>query len=259
VGVLTKTVFRVNRKKAIRVLAWCAIGLTALSMAGQLVRYSVDSDPVITAINLLWVANENSFPTFFQVLMLITTATLLFVTGRIQKERHEEHRAWTVLALVFVAMTFDEASSIHELAIDRMRSLVEGIEFFYFGWVVLAIPLVIIFVLSFSRFLLRLDRRTRRTFLIGGALFVVGALGFEMISGAYVSENGRNTLAYSMFLVSAEELLEMTGVLIFLSGVLRFLQSTNAIASVSFGGASTAEDRPAHQEPVERSDGTGLK
>ena len=75
--------------------------------------------------------------------------------------------------------------------------------------------LVVIFVAAFSRFLIHLPRRTALLFVLSGALYVTGALGFETLSGYHYSHSGSKNITY-VALQTMEEILEISGTILFL-------------------------------------------
>ena len=78
-----------------------------------------------------------------------------------------------------------------------------------------------LFGLSFFKFWLHLPPLPRRLFLAAALLFVGGALGIEMLNGAYVSRWGE-TWGY-LALQHLEEFLEMWGIAILLYGLLSYI------------------------------------
>ena len=83
--------------------------------------------------------------------------------------------------------------------------------------------LVSIVGVRFLKCLLGLPRSTRNLFLLAAAMFIGGAIGIELI-GSYVDASGsRHTLLYRL-LIAVEESLEMTGVAVFIFGLLRYMR-----------------------------------
>ncbi|NJM65261.1 MAG: hypothetical protein HC851_06090 [Acaryochloris sp. RU_4_1] len=105
-----------------------------------------------------------------------------------------------------------------------MRSALNTGGFFHFAWVVVAIPLVALFVMVYLRFLAHLPRKTRRLFWLSGITYIAGAIGFEMISGPIAASSGHEALPYAIS-VHFEEGLEMLGLTIFVYGLLSYLSS----------------------------------
>ncbi len=111
---------------------------------------------------------------------------------------------------------------------------------FYFPWVLLGAAFALIVACTYVRFLRHLPGDTRRLFLLGGALFVGGAVGIEIIGGIYVVRFGA-TNPYAV-ISATEELLEMLGVIVFLHAVMSYLGSEEAC--FQFANATGAAPRP---------------
>jgi hypothetical protein len=74
-------------------------------------------------------------------------------------------------------------------------------------------------------------------FLTAGALYVGGALGLELLGGHLFVEGevpGPNLLPY-MLAASAEETLEITGVLVFIASLLRHMREHYPLATLRIG------------------------
>lgn len=121
-------------------------------------------------------------------------------------------------------MTIDEAFSYHERLLGPFRNLLGDAlpSAFYYAWVVPAIVLVLLLALFFARFLMRLPAKTRHAFLLAGALYIGGSIGFEMIGGHYVASGGPEDLTYYL-VTSAEEALEMAGAIVFIWALLTYI------------------------------------
>jgi hypothetical protein len=129
---------------------------------------------------------------------------------------------WRLLTVLFFVMAFDEAAMVHEKLILPIRDAMNSNGLLFFAWVVPAWILVIIVAFAYLRFLLTLPKSFRRLFTLSGALYVGGALGLEMLGGAYAEIHGMKTFAFQMF-ATAEEILEMAGLALFAYSLMRFL------------------------------------
>jgi hypothetical protein len=163
-------------------------------------------------------ALENSIPTAFSVLNLLISSILLFAIYRHSKGRSEVITVyWLSLSIIFFVLSIDEGAGLHE----RFRKLQE-----YTGvlipviethsWLFYGAVFTFVVFLFFIPFLRQLNRRTAALFLLSGAIFLSGALGFEFL-GAWMLHNEfatRADLTYSirhMF----EEAFEMYGIALF--------------------------------------------
>jgi hypothetical protein len=84
--------------------------------------------------------------------------------------------------------------------------------------------------LRLLRWVLTLDPTLQVSFLAGGATFLAGAVGFEVISGDREAAHGTDTLYW--MLATIEENLEMAGVLVVLRGLLDHLTHREAAVTV---------------------------
>jgi hypothetical protein len=149
---------------------------------------------------------------------------------------------WLFLALIFALLAVDETSEMHEMTIRPMREmapwLVTGI--FYWAWVIPAVVLVMAVAFSYARFVFSyLPRDTRKTTLIGASLFVGGAVGVEMPEAMFAEINGIENFTYALF-VLVEETMEMSGILIFLSGLLKYFSREVGVVALEVVPATPA-------------------
>jgi hypothetical protein len=118
------------------------------------------------------------------------------------------------LGIIFVCLSIDEACSIHELISYALQKKHQFHGLLHFAWVIPGLLFAAVVGLSYVRFLLRLPRRTALLFVISGAIYVGGAVGMEMVGGAYADRHGEENFTYQ-FLGDIEETMEMLGIGIF--------------------------------------------
>jgi len=167
---------------------------------------------------------EMSLPTWWQVLVLATAGGLAALLGHLLgRGRPTEARRWSILGLIFVLMSLDEATSLHERLIEPMRDTL-GIDGgpLFFAWVVPAMAGLVLFAALYLRFWWDLPAGPRRRIGWAGVVFLLGALGAEMVSGAYLSESEVN-LGYGL-LNGLEEGLEMVGAVLLVDALLWMIQ-----------------------------------
>ena len=164
---------------------------------------------------------ERSFPTAYSALMLLVCAVLQGVIAHQPRlSLGSQTRRWRTLAWIFLFLSLDELLSFHELAIDPVREQFGLSGAFYFAWVIPAMALVGLFGLSFFQFWLRLPPHPRLLFALAATLYVGGALGVEMVNGAYLAEAGETWIYLA--LQHFEELMEMVGIAIFIHALLSY-------------------------------------
>jgi hypothetical protein len=130
---------------------------------------------------------------------------------------------WTGLALIFALLSLDEAMSLHEMTTQPLQSFFSTSGPLLFAWVIPALVFVTAFGLMYLKFLIYLAPRTRYFFLLSGFVYIFGALGMEMVGSAYVSNHGHD-LTYGI-LASLEEILEMSGIAVFIFSLLDYLEA----------------------------------
>ncbi|MGW4464856.1 hypothetical protein [Micromonospora sp. NPDC004704] len=169
------------------------------------------------------VDQEHNLPTWFSSSLLLLSALVLaeigITAGRVG-DRFARH--WKLLALVFVFLALDEATQIHEAA-NVLRDAFDLTGVLYLSWILVAAPLVVLFALTYLRFLGHLPGPVRLLVLGGGALYVGGAIGMEVV-GSLLWDNGPgyDSMAYA-YSTAVEELLEMLGTVSFMYGVATYL------------------------------------
>ena len=190
-----------------------------------MIKYSLGHGYVYGFVPLFYVDAEQNIPTLFSVLLLFFAALLLTAISVLKKKQMDPDASnWAALAFWLLFMAVDEASSIHEKLTTPVRGLLGDGPFgiFYFAWVIPGVAVVCILTLYFLRFHLRLPAKTRTTFLVSSALFISGAIGFELVGGRYAELYGSENLTYSM-IATAEESLEMAGVIVFIYALLDYI------------------------------------
>ncbi len=167
---------------------------------------------------------EYCLPAWYTSLLLAISAALLaLVTASTARsgERYLFH--WAVLALIFLGLSIDEATGIHEVAIEPLRNGLDLGGYAYFGWVLPGIVLVTLAGLIYLPFLLAQPDRTRRIFFLAGLVYVGGALGMELVGGKLLTLYGETSLLYQIAYCT-EEIMEILGVTLFVSGLLGHLK-----------------------------------
>ena len=153
---------------------------------------------------------------------------------------HEPWWNWALMAVGFVALSADEAASLHELLVAPLRALVGGTPWLRYPLVIPGTAVVGVAVVVFGRFVKALPADTRRAIVGGGAVFLFGALVLETIGGWFDPVLYGDNLPY-MLLAGVEEACEMTGVTIVLIGLLRYLEHHIGVIDVR-----VVDDLPHH-------------
>jgi hypothetical protein len=230
---LTLTLYpdRVARRLAIIIACLCAA-----SVAAQAVRVMSESRYVQDATQVFKVDRETSIPTYFSALLLLAAAAALGVIAARQAGRpHAAHWRW--LAVIFLYLSVDEAAGLHELLMDPTRELLGARGFLFFTWVVPAAALLFVFAAAYWRFWRHLPAPLRRGLAAAGALYVVSAIGIEMLGARMYESFGRMDVRYAVVAL-AEEAGEMFALVLLLRALLRHLAGDAGAVSIDIGSAA---------------------
>ncbi len=157
---------------------------------------------------------EANIPTLYSFTTILFAALLLFFIGLEEKKAKRKWLTWIGLGIIFLFLAIDEGSAFHEKFIEGLRTHLHTDGAFYFAWVIPYGLFCLILLASTSKFLFALRTKTRNLFLFSGTIFVMGAIGFEMISGVFAARGQTETLLYHT-LTTFEETFEMLGIGIF--------------------------------------------
>jgi hypothetical protein len=229
----------VRPERFVSFLLIVAVGLLAASLAGQAVRF-------LTGNGHLWgftpkfnLDAEMNVPTWFSSFLFLLAALLLVRIGAFEKNpaRGGTRRRWRFLALVFLICSVDEVAAVHEMLVDPVRKAFHAGGIFYFSWVIPALALIALLAVFYGPLFLRLSADLRWNFIAAAVVFLAGALGLEMLGGAYVQRHGADHFAYAL-LANAEEFLELLGQILFIKALLALI------------GARGGEDPPKQALPA---------
>lgn len=216
-------------KKTSLTLAGIAAVLALLSISGKVAEVVLATQaphPLSQLVRLFNINREASVPTWYATILLLTAAGLLALIAYRHWHSHAPYRLrWVGLAVVFLYLSMDEASAIHEKLTIPLQDAFQATGYFYFAWIVVGIPLVMIFAVVYLRFWWHLPAVVRNRFLLAGLFYIGGAIGIEAISANkwYLDEG--SSLLYSA-IGTVEELCEMLGVITFIYALLVYMGST---------------------------------
>jgi hypothetical protein len=240
------------------------LGILSIYLAAQSIfnEYLIEkvltpgvNDTAIVLLDLFSVNSETTIPTWYAVLLLIAAAALLGVIALAKWRQSDRFRYyWAGLALIFVYLSMDEGAAIHEILSDPLGSVFHTSGFFSFGWVIVAIPLVIAFAIVFIPFLLHLSWRWRLLFATSGLVYVGGALIIEAISADEWSLQGGITLPY-LAIGTVEELCEMLGMSLFIYCLLAYIAENRLPLPLAFAASAAG---PQVSEGDRAEDGLGV-
>ena len=147
------------------------------------------------------------------------------VAAAIAVARPTHRRSWWLLTVVALVASIDEYLEVHERLDVPGNWIAERLPFdIGFTWVLIGAPIGLVVVALLARVVLSLPARARNGILLGGALFITGAIGVEFVNGMVLQRADwfvNNTYIYGTMV---EELLEMSGVAIALASVISLFQ-----------------------------------
>ncbi|MFN7944215.1 MAG: hypothetical protein U0Z53_02465 [Blastocatellia bacterium] len=218
----------ITARQLTRCLLIVVAGLTLAGIAGEWAKYSLGSEylhahHLFGLVEKFDLDGENNIPNWYQSSSLLFCAALLAticVLKRMSRARYVAH--WGGLALIFLALSLDESASLHEMLVEPVRSVLHTDGFLRYAWVIPGLLFAAGVGLAYLKFLAHLPFVTRLQFILAGAFFISGAVGMEMIGGRLRDLYGLQSVQYVAETI-AEEVLEMTGILIFIYGLTAYL------------------------------------
>lgn len=203
-------------------------------------RYRYDRDYVMGLAPLFDFQLENTMPSYFSALLLMAAAGLIAVIGlALRDARRPWWRHWLGMSLVFVFLSCDEMLALHERLMFPVRNALGTSGLLYSAWVIPYGIAVLILGFIYLRFLLALYPKTRVRFLVAGALFMMGAVVLEVLSGAEWEQYQTRTLLLEGYILF-EDLFEMAGVIVFIWALLHEIGREGI--RIGVGGATVAGD-----------------
>ena len=205
---------------------FCVVVLTliVLNLAGQWAKFDFGHTMLKGAVPLFYVDNEASAPTWYSSAALAVAGVLLATIAIVCFRLRDKHRwHWATLSALVLGLSLDEVAMIHEIPIDPMRETFQWGGYLHYAWVIPGIAFVAAVGIIYLRFFLQLPRRTQFLFLLSVFVFVMGAIGVEMVSGAHAYESGEENFKYAL-IVTVEEFLEMMGVVILIRALLEYIE-----------------------------------
>ena len=232
-----------------------ALTLVASSLVIKLTQLHFDPPHMRTLISLFYVDSEHNIPTWYSSMLLLTAALCLgTITFLVKQTQHDKRafRYWGLLSLLFVCLSLDEVSQIHERPIVPLRNALNAGGLLYYTWVIPGILFVGAVPIYFWPLLKSLPAEVRNGMIIAGAIFVGGAIGVEMLSGLAADHSAgaatEDTTLY-VLAVSVEELMEMTGVIYFIYILTSYLKSLTAGIEIHLAPINSSLGRKKVRQP----------
>lgn len=179
---------------------------------------------------------ESSFGTYYSSMALLFIGRILWHHARVVQKRGEIWCWWWfVLAIGFHWLSLDEIIAGHEVLNEHKSqvALQEGTE--RERWTIPALSLVGFLGAAFLPFLWHIRWRLLGFAVVGGLIYLGGAIGVEQATDKYQDWGILGTTEYLMW-VALEEGMEMIGPVIFLAGLMRHIAEDKDRATVDHDG-----------------------
>lgn len=204
-----------------RVVVGLLSGVVILNVGNA---WSIGFGADTAASRYLLLALERNPSTWFGALLLATAGSLAIAVGR----GRSDATRWNLVAGLLWLLSLDEVASFHERLGGIPVIPAVGVR----GWAGAGVLLVGFVAVKLLPWAAALDARLRFALFAGGAVFVSGAIGFEVLSGNHEAAHGSDTTYW--MLATIEENLEMLGVLLVVRGLVDHLATSGRHFSIGF-------------------------
>ncbi|MDH3223276.1 MAG: hypothetical protein OEO23_06130 [Gemmatimonadota bacterium] len=182
---------------------------------------------------------EGNVPSFFSGLLFLLNSGLLAAVAWARWGDGWRRWVWGFLAALFMFLAFDELFGVHEALIEPMRQAWELSGLFYFSWILVYVPATVLLGAIFLPVWLKMKPRDRLRFAASAVTYLAGAVGLEMVGGArYEAVGAAGDTVYAL-IYTAEESLEMAGLILLLASLLYLLADELGEVTVTFGVRGT--------------------
>jgi hypothetical protein len=181
---------------------------------------------------------EQNIPTWYSAALLLLAAWLMLsVANRLRQRGKGMVWHWRALAVVFVALSADEAAMLHEMAggldspgaaLTRWLGLEEVI---HFDWVLVGVVFVLVVAVLFLPAFIKMTPGPRFVVFIAVVIFLTGTLVVETIAGQQARDVGFGTMSYYLLTV-LEESLEGIGLIMGILGLLMYMKHIAAAKGI---------------------------
>jgi hypothetical protein len=221
-------------------LGGIVIGLTVIWIALLTFQSITGRNRLLGLLKLFNVGAESSIPTWFSTLLLLFCSALLGVIAVEHALRTDRNpRPWWSLAALFLVLSVDEVAMIHEVVGGKVfgdmirRWIDRDWTSWSHTWILAYLPLLIVCIVGFLPFFLRLPRRTQIGFVAAASIFVGGGMGAETISlwGRSPGEYGTNFFVFTVI----EDFMEMAGASVFVCSLIDYMAITFEGVTIKIG------------------------
>jgi hypothetical protein len=226
--------FDVSPERVLRRLGFAIVFFMLAHLALGYLSVGFGYTRVFGLLPLFSLVGENNLPTLYSSAMLLVASALSAIVARAARTGDRQYFLhWCTMAAAFAFLAYDEVAQVHE-QMGNYLSVYRPSGFFRFVWVIPYGIAAAIFGIAYVPFLLRLPRRIARLVLAAGVTFVVGAIGFEMVTAKLIDARVRIKVV-DVLLPSIEEGLEMAGVALFVYALLLLIRDEIGPLKITVG------------------------
>lgn len=195
-------------------LTLCALTLIVIHSMILILYFWIGDPNTFDFVRLFDLDMERNIPTVFSSSLLLIASFLFYLRSKVAGEKQTGLQGyWIGLCVVFAFLGFDEGAKIHEQVGDLTSeyfSIVNQYEIFpwVFAYGISLFGLTAVYI----RFFLCISRSLFKRLMIAAAIYLSGAIGFDMLGGYLSAHYGIASVPYSLA-YTVEESLEMFGVI----------------------------------------------
>ncbi len=210
--------------KACRILIGISIFLLLAHIAAMFSTYALEKDHLLGLVPLFDFDMEKNVPTLFSVCLLLVNSALFAAVWNAGRRNKMSSGSWLFLCAVFLFLSIDELSSVHEHLSVALNLTFHATGFFYFVWVVPYGIAVLLIAATVMPTIWRLSKQIRFWFVLSAVVYVSGALGLEMVGGKYFETSNTTFDMVYVTITTIEESMEIAGLIILVYALLTLLQ-----------------------------------
>lgn len=214
---------KIEVKEIVKYLSLMAAVLIAIHIVILGIYYYVGDPDKFDFVRMFDLDMEQNIPTLFSSALMLIAAFLFYLLSKSPKEiKKGSRRYWLGLSFIFTFLAFDESAKIHEKLGDYTEKFVEATGYLHYPWVISYSVLVLVLGFFYFKFFWRMESKVFWSFMGAAAIFLSGAIGFELLGANESSLHSTDTILYSIY-YTIEESLEMFGVIYLISILLNLL------------------------------------
>lgn len=214
---------KLRPEKLTLLLGLIAFGLLSLDCAVLLAK-GLGYEQLRGVVSLFEFGGEMNLPTFFSTLLAIMATGLLLVITMARKQMQRPWKLWAGLAGVFLLVAMDDFIGMHEQLSRPVRDLLDARGMLYFAWIIPYGVLVMLLAGIYGRFVFEMPAHLRNGLLLSATLFLIGALGFEMLAGQLAESRLLEDPLVHGGLTTTQESLEIAGMILFIHTLMRYIE-----------------------------------